>query len=90
MSAKKKIDSLSWHTQSGALSRAINEDLCQLIVMTEKQYGRISWECRIIKQSCAMFQQWRNQLDNNFYRENSGYKNGSPWFGTRFKRQEAR
>jgi len=90
MSKRKKIDSISWHAESGALSRAINEALFQLIVISEKQYGRISWECRIIKQISALFLQWRYALDNDFYRENPGHKTGSPYFGTRFKWQGAK
>ena len=88
MSARKKIASISWHAESGALSRAINEDLCQLILMAEKQYGRISWECRIVKQIAEIFRAWRNQLEKEFFSENSGHKTGSPYFGTRFWRRE--
>ena len=81
-----KINSMDWHKESGGLSRAINENLCQLIVMTERQYGRTSWEAKIVKSLSDIFREWRNQLDNNFYRENPANDGGSPYFGTKFRR----
>jgi hypothetical protein len=76
-----KIPSLYWHTQNGERARQINELLQKLIVETQSQYKRPSWEYRILESINALFRVWRDRMDNNQYSEIRDHEQRSFWFG---------
>jgi len=76
-----KIPSLYWHTQNGERARRINELLQRLIVETQAQYGRPSWEFRILQSIEHLFRVWRDRMDNNQFSEIRNRDQKSFWFG---------
>jgi hypothetical protein len=79
--SQTKIPAHAWHAKNGEHARRINELLQELIVETQAQYKRLSWEYRILESINALFRVWRDRMDNNQFDEIRDQNQKSFWLG---------